>query len=248
MWHTAWTEFISRITIWILLFLGRISRTVSAANVATLLTGFITRDKQSRTFMTGPSHALTRLLVDQVLATCLARASKDDLLLVKGVRVIGNNGGVLLVGLDDSGTSLTAGDNLGFASFGRVTGALGAAGMLAVGTLLGRRKGGVALVAGSSYAHTDRLVNAENSVVRRSGLKFGNVDIESVALTKLLSTLFDQLAPGEFGDALQAFIFSLGFQFLVLGSRRLTRLRSLLSLGWRGRVGGRESRLTLRSR
>lgn len=57
-------------------------------------------------------------------------------------------------------------------------------------------------MAGSSYAHTDRLVNAENGVVGRSGLKFGNVDIKSIALTKLLSTLFDQLAPSEFGDAL----------------------------------------------
>jgi hypothetical protein len=159
--------------------------------------------------------------VNQVLATGLARSGKNDLLLVKGVRVVGNDRSVLLVGLDDGGTSFTAGDDLGLASLRRVAGTLGATSMLAVGALLGGRKGCVALVTGSSYAHTDWLVNAENGVIGRSSLKFGNVDIKSVTLAEFLSTLLNQLTPRHLGNAFQAFIFGLGLRLLVLSYRSL---------------------------
>jgi hypothetical protein len=93
--HTVGTEFISRITVWVLVLLGWVSRAVSAANVATLRTCLVTGDKEGRTFVAGSSHTLTRLLVNQVLTTGLAGSGEDDLLLVKSVRVVGNDGSVL---------------------------------------------------------------------------------------------------------------------------------------------------------
>jgi hypothetical protein len=221
VWHTVGTELISRITVWIFLLFGRVARAVGAADVSALSTRLVTRNKEGRTFMAGSSHTLTRLLVDQVLSAGLARSGKDNLLLIKGIRVVGDDRSVLLVGLDDGGTSLTAGNDLGLASLRRITGTLGATGMLAVGALLGGRERGVALVAGSSNAHTDRLVDAENGVVGRSSLKFGNIDIKSVTLTKLFSTLLNQLAPRHLGNTLQAFIFSLGIRLLALSNRSL---------------------------
>lgn len=155
--------------------------------------------------------------MNQVLSTSLAGSSKDDFLLVKGIRIVRNNRGVLLVGFDDGGTSLTAGNDFGLASLGRVTGALGATSMLAAGTLLGGRKGGVALVTGSSDAHADRLVNTEDGVVGRSGLEFGNVDIKSITLAEFLGTLLNQLAPRHLGNALQAFMLGPSSRLLVLG-------------------------------
>jgi len=246
VWHTVGTEFITRITVWILLLLGRVSRAVGAANVAALRTCLVTRDEEGRAFVAGSSHTLTRLFVNQVLATGLARSGKNDLLLVKGVRVVGNDRSVLLVGLDDGGTSFTAGDDLGLASLRRVAGTLGATSMLAVGALLGGRKGCVALVTGSSYAHTDWLVNAENGVIGRSSLKFGNVDIKSVTLAEFLSTLLNQLTPRHLGNAFQAFIFGLGIRLLVLSYRSLARLRSLFRLGWSSWLRGTDSRLAFR--
>lgn len=241
MWYTVWTKFITRITIWVLLLLGWVSRAVSTANMTALLTSLVAGYEQSRTFVTGSSHTLTRLLVNQVLASRLARPSENNLLFVKGVRVIRDDRGVLLIGFDNGGTSLATGNDFGFASLGRVTCALGAASMLAAGALLGRRKGSVALVAGSSYTHANRLVNAENSVVGGSSMKFGNIDVKSVTLAKFLSTLLYQLAPRHLGDTLQAFIFGLSFHFLNLGNRGLARLGSLINLGGSSRLGGGES-------
>lgn len=246
MWNTVGTEFISGITVWVLVLLGRVSRAVGAANVAALGTCLITGDEEGRAFVAGSSHTLTRLLVNQVLATSFAGSGKDDLLLIKSVRVVGNNGSVLLVGLDDGGTSFTAGNDFGLASLGRVAGALGTTGMLAARALLGGRKGRVALVTGSSYAHTDRLVNAENGVIGRSSLEFGNVDIKSVTLAEFLSTLLNQLTPCQLRNAFQAFIFGPGVGFLDLSRRSLASLGSLFRLSWGSWLRGTESRLTLR--
>ena len=238
MWYTIGTKLISRITVWVFLLFGpnewlvrkliclsavnlRVARAVGAADVSALSTRLVTRNKEGRAFMASSSHTLTRLLVDQVLSAGLARSGEDNLLLIKSIRVVGDNRSVLLVGLDDGGTSLTAGNDLGLASLRRITGTLGATGMLAAGALLGGRERGVALVAGSSNAHTDRLVDAENSVVGRSSLKFGNIDIKSVTLTELFSTLLDQLTPRHLGNALQTFIFSLGIRLLALSGRSL---------------------------
>jgi hypothetical protein len=219
--HTVGTEFISRITVWVLVLLGRVSRTVGAANVAALGTCLVTGDEESRTFVAGSSHTLARLLMNQVLATGLTGSGEDDLLLIKSVRVVGNDGSVLLVGFDDGGTSFTAGNDLGLASLGRVAGTLSAASMLAARTLLGGRKGCVALVTGSSYAHTDRLVNAKNGIIGRPSLELRNVDIKPVTLAEFLSTLLNQLTPRQLGNAFQAFIFGLGVRFLDLRRRSL---------------------------
>lgn len=155
MGYATRTKFVSRITIWVFVLLGpaqlvsnyittrilglniRVSRAVRAADMAALLASLVTGNKQRRTLVASSAHPLAGLLMDQILSASLAGSGEDNLLLVKGVRVVGNNRGVLLVGLDDGGTSLAAGDNLGFGSLGRVTGTLGATGMLAVGALLG---------------------------------------------------------------------------------------------------------------
>lgn len=76
-------------------------------------------------------------------------------------------------------------------------------------------------MAGSSYTHANRLVNAENGIVGGSSMKFGNIDVKSVTLAEFLSTLLYQLAPRHLGDTLHAFIFVLSFHFLNLGNRGL---------------------------
>lgn len=76
--------------------------------------------------------------MNQVLASRLARPSENNLLFVKGVRVVRDDRSVLLIGFDNGGTSLATGNDFGLASLGRVTGTFGAASMLAAGALLGR--------------------------------------------------------------------------------------------------------------
>jgi len=238
MGYATRTKFVSRITIWIFVLLRRVSRAVRAADVATLLASLVTGNKQCRTLVASSAHPLTGLLMDQILSASLAGSGEDNLLLVKGVRVVGNNRGVLLVGLDDGGTSLAAGDNLGFGSLGRVTSTLGATGMLTVGALLGRGEGGIALVAGSANAHADGLIHTENGVVGRSSLKFRNLDIKSITLAQFLGALLNKLAPGQLGDALEAFVSSLGVGSLLLRGGGFTRLDRLRLAGGSGLAGG----------
>lgn len=156
MRYAVRTKLVSRITIRILLLLGpmyivsnqlghvvnqqhhvRVSWTVSAADMSALVARLVAGKEKSLALVASPAHSLTRLLVNQVLTSGLAGSSENNLLFVAAVRVIGNDGSVLFVGLDDGSSSLAAGDNLRFGSLGRVASALGATGMLAVGTLPG---------------------------------------------------------------------------------------------------------------
>jgi hypothetical protein len=183
--------------------------------MSTFAACLVTGEEEGLAFVAGSSDALTGLLVNQILTTCLARPGKNNLLLLECVGVIGDDGRILLVGLDNGGSLLTAGDNLGLGALGRVSGALGATGMLAVGTFLGRSKGSIASVAGSSNAHADRLVHAKNGVVGRSRLQLGKLDVEAVTLTQLLGTLLKQLVAGKLGNALHALV--LGASLIGLG-------------------------------
>lgn len=70
-------------------------------------------------------------------------------------------------------------------------------------------------MAGSSDAHTDRFVHAEDSVVGRSSGKFGKLDFESISLAQFLGPFLQQLAPGQLGNTFQVLIASSGLNGLV---------------------------------
>lgn len=198
--------------------------------MSALVAGLVTGNIERLAFVASSSDSLTGLLVNKVLTTSLAGPGEDNLLIVKGVRVVGNNGGVLLVGLDNGSPSLAAGDDFGLGALGRVTGALGATGVLAVGAFLGGGEGRTALVAGSSDAHADGLIHTENSVVGGSGLQLGELDVEAVTLTQLLGALLEQLAASELGHTLHGLVLGAGF----------------FSLGLRGGFAG--SKLVIKNR
>lgn len=206
MRYAAWSKLVSRITIGVLVLLGRVSGTVCTTDMPTLAARLVTGEEESLAFVAGSSDTLAGLLVNQVLTTSLARSGKNNMLLLEWVVVVGNDGCILLIGLDDGGSPLTAGDNLGFSALGRITGTFGTTGVLAVGAFLSRGKGGAAFVAGSSNAHADGLIHAKNSVVGRATWKVRKLDFETIALAQLLGTLFKQLVAGKLGDALHALI------------------------------------------
>lgn len=238
MRYAVGTKLISRITIWVLVLLGWISRTVCAADVSALVTSLAAREEEGLALVAVPSHSLTGFLVDEILSSSLAGSSKNNLLFVKLIRVIGNDWGVLLVGLDDGGPPLATGDNLCFGSLGRVAGALCATGMLAVGALLGRGKGGAALVAGSSNTHADGFVHTKDSVVGGSSGELGKLDFQSISVTQLLGSFLQQLAPGQFGNTFESLIASPGLSGSVwFGFGNWFTLLDRLRLGGRCRLG-----------
>lgn len=247
--YTARPKFVSRIAIRVLVFLGWVSRAVCATNMSAFAACFVTGEEKSLAFMASSSDTLTGLLVNQILATGLARSGKNNLLLLECVGVIGDDGGVLLVSLDDGGSLLTAGDDLGLGALGRVSGALGATGVLAVGTFLGGCKGSIASVAGSSNAHADGLIHAKNRVVGRSSLQLGKLDVEAVTLTQFLGTLLKKLVAGELRDAFHALILGESLSGLGglggLGCGDRFGLGACLSLGSRGAFARNHGRQAL---
>ena len=158
--------------------------------------------------MAGSPDTLARFLINQVLSTLPAGSSEDNLLSLKAV--VGDDGLILLVGLDESGPLLAAGDELGLGALRGVTGALGAADVLAVDALLGRAKVGIALVAGSANAHADGLVYAQDRVVGGRRLPFARLDLQTESLPELLGSLLKQLRLGKPRDALHSLIASSG--------------------------------------
>lgn len=124
----------------------------------------------------GSSHTLSRFLVNEILTTRLAWPSEDDLLLLPAV--VGNDGSILLVRLDEGRSLLPADNLLGLGSLGGVAGALGAADVLAVGALFSGSEGSIAAMAGSAYTHADGLVHAENGIgCGRGSLPLGCLDL-----------------------------------------------------------------------
>lgn len=242
--HATWTEFVSRITKGILVLLGWVSGTIRAPGVSTLAACFGTGKEQCLAFVASPPDALSGLLVNQVLTTSLAGPGEDNLLLSVWVRVIGDDRGVLLVGLNDSSSSFAAGDNLGFSTLGRVASTLGATGVLAVGAFLGSGKSGIAFVAGSSDTHANGLVHTENSIVSSCALQLCELDLEAVALAELFGALLKELAASELGYTLHSLI--LGSSLLSLRQgRRFALDRCLLLLESRRTPGAHHTRETL---
>lgn len=137
--------------------------------------------------MTVPPDPLTRLLIDQVLTTSPARFLQNHRFLVNAI--INNEGGIFFLGPDKLCPSLAAGNLLLLRASGRVACTFDAAGVLAAGALLGGREVRLAPVAGTANSHSDRLVDAQNSVVGRvdgDGLPIGSLDFKPISLPKLL--------------------------------------------------------------
>jgi hypothetical protein len=224
MWDALRTKNVARVTQRILVFLGpmrvisrwrrnremseksnlRIARAVGAANVTALVACLDASSEDGLALVACSPHALAGLLVHQVLASRLARLLEGDLLLFDAV--IGNDGGIFLLCFDKGSSLFAAGNPLFLGSLSRVAAALCAADMLAVRALLGGTEGRVALVASSANAHADRLVHAQNSVIRSRSLPFVDRELEAESLTKLLGALLEQLGFGELGHTLHRFV------------------------------------------
>lgn len=177
--------------------------------MSTARTLLATSGEEGLAFVTSSPDSLARLLMHQILAARLARSGENNLLLLEGVVIVGDDGRIFLVGFDNGSPPLTTGNQLSLGALGRVTGALGASDMLAVGAFLGRSEVGVTSVAGTSYAHTNGLVHAENSIIGRSSVPIRRLKLETIALSKLLSSLLKHLIFSEFGDALLIFVLGL---------------------------------------
>lgn len=158
------SELITRVAKGILVLLGWVSRTVSTADMAAATTSLCASDKHRLALVASSPHALTGLAVNKVLSTGLAWSGKNQAL-VRTVIPVRDDGSIFLVGLDNCSATLARGGKLGLRSLGRVTNALGAANVLAVGTLLGVGKGCAALVAGPANTHPDRFVHTKDSLV-----------------------------------------------------------------------------------
>lgn len=157
---------------------------------------------------------LARLLVNEILSSGLAGALEDNVFCILGVvRVVGNDGCVLLLSLENGGPLLPAGDALGLGSLGRVADALGATNVLAARALFGGSKGSIALVAGSVDAHANGLLDAESSALSRDPLAL--LDLETESLAQLPGALFEELGSGNPGDALEVLVLAL--RGLLLG-------------------------------
>jgi hypothetical protein len=134
------------------------------------------------------SDTLAWLLIDQVLTTGLAGSLEDNLLLVPGI--IGNDGGVLLVGLDDGSPPLTASDELFLGPLRGVAGALSTSGVFAISAFVAGGKVGVALVTGSADTHANWLVHTEDGVVTCGcGVPFRRAELETESLREVAGTL-----------------------------------------------------------
>lgn len=191
MRHALWSKCIARVAKWIFVFLGRVSGAVRAANVLALLARLGPGCEERIAFVTSSSDALTGLLVDEILASRLAWAFKNNLLLDWGV--VGQYRGILAVGLDLGNSPFATSDDLGLGALWWVSRAFGTAAMAAVGAFLGGAKGSVAAMAGPSNAHSNGLVHAEDGVAGDGALPFHGMNLQAKSLIQLLCPLFKQL-------------------------------------------------------
>lgn len=204
----------------------RVSGTVGAAVVAALGACLAASGKERLALVAGSANPLSGLLVNEILSSSLAGALEDDVLgVLRIVRVVGDDGSVLLLGLEDGGALLPARDALGLGPLGRVADALGATDVLAGRALFGGGEGSVALVARSVNTHADGLLDAESGALGGDPLALLNLEAESLA--QLSGALLKQLGSGHLDDALEVLVLALG---------RL--LGGLLGGGSRGGGGG----------
>jgi hypothetical protein len=182
----------------------RVSRTVSAADVTASLADFGSSNEQCVAFMASPSDTLTGLLVDKVLAACLAGACKHKVLVLWAV--VGLDRRVLAVGLDLGSSPLSTSNNFGLGALRRVTRAFGATSVVAVGTFLASAKGSVATMTSPANAHSDGLVHAQDGVARDGLLPFHGLNLQAKSFVQLLCSLLEKLQPRELADSSQSLV------------------------------------------
>lgn len=76
VWDRVGAELVAGIAEWVLILLRRISRAVCAADVAALAS-LVARSEERVAFVAGSSDTLSGLLVDEILATRLARSAQN---------------------------------------------------------------------------------------------------------------------------------------------------------------------------
>lgn len=211
------SKFVTWIAEGILLLLGRVSGAVCATDMSAVGAELASGTEEGTALVTVPSHSLTGFLVHKILGTALRGDPKFRSLLV--VAIINGDGGVLLEFLGLGGSSLAASQFLSLAPLGRITRALLAAGVLAVGAFLSNTKGGIAKMTVAPHSHADRLLDTEGISLR--GIPVAGVKLKAESLTELLRTLLIKLAPGDLGNPLGLGL-GLGFllgRFALLGGR-----------------------------
>jgi hypothetical protein len=147
--------------------------------------------KECVALVASSSDTLTGLLVDEILAACLAGALKNDLFL--DWAIVGQYRGIFAVGLDLGSSPFTTSDDLGLGALRWVPRAFGAAAMVAVGAFLSGAKGSVAAMTGPSNAHSNRFVHTKHGVARDGALPFHGMNLQAKSLIQLLCPLFKQL-------------------------------------------------------
>lgn len=221
------TKLVAGVAERILVLLAWFSGAVSAPHMTAIGALLAARREEGLALMTGPAHTLAMLLEHQVLTTRFAGPLENEFLLV--LAVVGDDRGVLLVRLDESGPPLATGNRLLFRALGRIASALGAARVLAIGALLLLAEGCIASVASPANTHTNRLIDAEDRLVRGRVHPFRGRQLQTEALAEFLGTLLEQLLPGHFGNTIHRFQSSPCSGRLLL-RRHLTWLGS----GWFG--------------
>lgn len=213
-------KFVTRITEGILLLLGRISGTISAADVSAVGAKLGSRGEEGTALVAVPTHTLTGLLVDKILSAALGWDPELRGLSIV-MSIVDGNGRVLFEFLGLGGSSLAACLFLGLGPLRRITRALLAADVLTVGTFLGDTERCVAKVAVASYSHADGLLDTKS--ISLSGVPVTRIKLKSESLTKLLGALLVQLTSRNLSNT---FGLGLGFGLLLRGFALLIRLGS----------------------
>lgn len=186
------TGLVVRIPIGVFLPIVRSSWTIVTALMTAAVTGprllRIGRN-QTVTDVTVSPDALPDLLVYEILSTAAARACESDPLL--RVVVAGDDGGHLLIPLNDRFPLLAIGLFLGLGAPQGISGAFLASRVLAAGTFVASAKRCIAPVALSVDTHAGRLLDTEHVSLGRVPL--ARLDLQSKPRTQLLGALLVNL-------------------------------------------------------
>ena len=137
--------------------------------------------EEGLTFVARTSHSLARLLVNEVRTARLAGLGQRRVLLAV-IAVVGDDGRVLLVGLDQGSTPLAAGNLLGLGALGRIALVLGRA---TAGAFLCGTEGGAAGSAGAMHTHADGFLDTESGTL--GGVPLALLDLEAILSPSFLA-------------------------------------------------------------
>lgn len=209
--YTLWPKFIARIAERIFVFLGpiayycqhlisaaqgnsvnlRVSGAVRATDMLALFACLTSGCEEGIAFVASSSDTLAGLLMDKILASRLAWALKNNVLLYWAI--IGQYRGVVAVGFDLSSSPFTTSDDLSLGALWWVPRAFGATTMAAVGAFFSGAKGSVAAMAGPSNAHSNGLIHTKDGIARDGALPFHGMNLQAKSLIQLLCPLFKKL-------------------------------------------------------